>query len=134
MVWRIILLTASIVSPYYYAWIAHGGYETTPLVIVLFEVIFALDITFQFLTEFTPDGETIPLRSLKRIASHYIDGDFYFDMIPTIPITFFLNNSQEEIWRLLYLIKVIRIATALEIYNVREMINYLRLRNKQKVL
>ena len=26
VVWRVILLFTSIVTPYYYAWIAHGGY------------------------------------------------------------------------------------------------------------
>jgi hypothetical protein len=98
------------------------------------ECIFAFDIVFQFLTDFTPDGETIPIRDLGKIAAHYMAGDFYFDLVPTFPITFFLDNSKSEIWRLLYWVKVIRIATALEIYNVRAMVNYIKNRNKELVL
>ena len=62
------------------------------------------------------------------------EGDFYFDLVPTIPITFFFDNSKSEIWRLLYFIKIIRIATALEIYNVRAMVEWFKNKNKQKVL
>ena len=127
--WRVILLSSSIASPYYYAWVAFEGYETTPIPIILFELIFAIDILREFLTEFTPEGETIRVRNLGRIATHYIEGDFYFDMIPTFPITFFLNNSKAEIWRLFYLIKVIRVATAFEIYNTRGMVDCLKLQN-----
>lgn len=135
MLWRIILLSASLTSPYYYAWVAHEGFETTSFLIVLFEAIFALDIAIQFLTEYTPEGETIPVRNLGKISHQYIhQGDFYFDAVSTIPITFFLDNSKPEIWRLLFLIKVIRIGTALEIYNVRAMVDICKNRNKQRVL
>ena len=127
VVWRIILLSSSIASPYYYAWVAYEGYENTPTAIWLFELVFAMDILREFLTEFVPDGETIPVRNLRRIAARYIERDFYFDMIPTFPITFFFDNRKAEIWRLFYLIKVIRVATAFEIYNTRAMVNFLKL-------
>lgn len=134
VVWRIILLSVCLTSPYYYAWIALEGYESLPVAIVVFESIFALDIAIQFLTDYTPDGETIPIRSLGKIAQHYINGDFYFDMASTFPVTFFLDNSKSEIWRLLFLIKIIRVGTALEIYNVRAMVDFCKSRNKKKVL
>jgi hypothetical protein len=44
--WRIILLSACMTSPYYYAWVAHEGYETTPIPIMFFECLFAFDISF----------------------------------------------------------------------------------------
>jgi hypothetical protein len=134
VLWRVILLSASLVSPYYYAYVSHRGYEKIPPIIIVLECIFAFDISTQFLTSFTPDGETVPVRDFARIAAHYMAGDFYFDLFPTFPITFFLDNSKSEIWRLLYWVKVIRIATALEIYNVRAMVNFFKNRNKEKVL
>jgi hypothetical protein len=86
------------------------------------------------LTEYIPDGETIPVRKLGKIAQRYINGDFYFDMASTFPITFFLDNSKSEIWRLFYLVKLIRVGTALEIYNVRAMVDICKNRNKKRVL
>lgn len=42
--WRCILLTASFLSPYYYAYIAHKGYDSTPYLVIWFECIFLFDI------------------------------------------------------------------------------------------
>lgn len=71
-----------------------------------------------FITEFVPDGETIAERDLAKIADRYLNTEFLQDFIPTFPVTFFLDNSESKFWRLLFLIKIMRLIKGIDIYDV----------------
>jgi hypothetical protein len=57
-----------------------------------FEFIFAFSILTKFLTDYKPDGETEHVKSLSKITSKYLHGDFIFDLIPLIPLPFIFKN------------------------------------------
>lgn len=101
---------------------------------LIFESIFGINILVNFFTDFVADGEVFPERDLAKIAERYIQTEFAIDFIPTFPITFFVDNSQEKYWRLFYLIKIIRLIKGIEIYDVQQMMEYLKEKNTQRVL
>lgn len=125
-------------SPYFYAWVALHGHEKDERAlysfVIIFETIFMFNILFHFLTDYVPDGEISPERDLAKIAERYLHTEFRMDFIPTFPLTFFFDNTSSKYWRLLYLIKVIRLIKGIEIYDVQMMMDYLKKKNTQNVL
>jgi hypothetical protein len=53
---------------------------------IVFEIIFIIDMCLKFFKSFTKDGETNPTRDLGLIADRYVKGSFIFDLIPLLPI------------------------------------------------
>lgn len=129
---------ACITTPYYYAWIALNGYEKEEksymITTIIFEFMFASHILFNFLTEYVPDGEIVPIRELEVIGNRYLSSEFLVDFIPTFPITFFLNNSNKTYWRLFFLIKIMRLHKGIKVYDVEKMMDILRKVNKKQVM
>ena len=71
-----------------------------------------------FFTDFTRDGEHIACDDVEEIAVHYLQGDFLFDVIPLLPFTIFLDNSQHRFYRLFFCIKVLRVKTGFDSFNI----------------
>lgn len=101
---------------------------------IIFESIFAIDIVKNFITEYTPDGEIVPVNDFFKIAERYFSSGFLIDFIPTFPITFILDMTVNKYGRICYLIKIIRLAKGLKIYNVNSMMGYLKERQAAKIL
>lgn len=53
------------------------------------EIVFAIDIIFNFLTEFWGDDFFYPVRDLKKIATRYLKSIFIVDLLAVIPFQFF---------------------------------------------
>lgn len=80
-----------LISSYYYGYIAcfryHEGHATNFIATAtVFELIFLIHMLLQFLVEFTPEGNKVPITDLSKISMNYINGDFVWDFIPIIPV------------------------------------------------
>lgn len=121
-VWHFLFVFSCLTSGYFYGWCALFGVEDDDhdykVAIYIYETIFSIRIIINFLTEYIPEGDVIPVRNLTAISQLYLNTTFWRDFIPTFPITFFLNTRKESTWRVLYLIKIMRLAIGLEIFNV----------------
>ena len=94
-VWHFLFVFSCLTSGYFYGWIALFGIETEEnhyKYIYIYESIFSIWIVINFITEYIPEGEVIPVRNLGKISHLYLNTTFWRDFIPTIPITFFLNT------------------------------------------
>ena len=65
---------------------------TTYQMVLAFEIIFLISIITKFLTDYRPDGETEHVKSLTKISSRYLHGDFLSDLIPLIPFTYIFKH------------------------------------------
>jgi hypothetical protein len=81
----------------------------------VFESIFALDITLNFIKEFTPTQTIIPVSDFQSIVSNYFSGQLIFDLIPIIPLQMIKMKNNRE--RLFYLIKFMRIFVVMRAYS-----------------
>ena len=61
-------MIACLLSSYLYSWMAafghHEGYEDYFHYMIIFEMIFTIQIGIKFITDYTPDGETLPVKNL----------------------------------------------------------------------
>ena len=115
-------------TSYYYAWVAVYGYEldsdedirTHRLIEIPAEIIFAINILVNFVTEFTdlgPDGETKPIRTFSRISENYLHNDFWGDFITTLPLYPLLFRVHEDL-KLLCIIKIYRLRSGVKVFDV----------------
>ena len=120
---HILYIISCLISGYFYGWVALFGMETKAdenirAIYIIFETIFTFQIIFNFFTEYVPEGECIPVRSIAKISDRYLNSTFIRDFIPTFPITFIVDTGPESIWRIFFLIKIMRLAVGLKIFNV----------------
>ena len=117
MIWTVFDILCCLASSYIYLWLATFGEDqkaagtlcypdmnesqreqfnkdasSTYTLVLAFEIIFLISIITKFLTDFRPDGETEHVKSLTKISSRYLHGDFLSDFIPLIPLTFIFKN------------------------------------------
>jgi len=112
--WDILELCTCLISSYIYAYFACFGIHpqsNVPFSLTLiFEIIFFISFLFKFSTTFIEEGERLAETSHYLIIKHYrTNGTFYIDVLTLIPIVFFVECSRDQFYRLLYLIKVLRI-------------------------
>jgi len=88
--------------------------------VLAFEIIFLISIITKFLTDYRPDGETEHVKSLTKISSRYLHGDFLSDFIPLLPLTFIFKNSLCQA-KLFYIIKTVRVLNGFKLFNVNDM-------------
>ena len=78
------------------------------IVEILIDILFAVDIFFNFRTTFYDEYEQIEIFDPKRIAEHYFAGFFFVDLFATIPFdTLFKSASISLTW--LNALKMIRL-------------------------
>ena len=129
---QILFVIASVASSYLYAAIAAFGNDKEGIsdqLTLVFELIFAGEFVTNLITSFIPDGQTVPVTSHKEIFLRYrYKGTFYQDVIALLPFTFVFwsNNYFDEYYRLFYLLKVVRINKGDEIFNVGEMMQWIK--------
>lgn len=71
-----------------------------------------------FFTDFIRDGENIAVDDLEEICVHYIQGEFLIDLIPLVPFNAFLDNSMKKFYRLFFCVKVVRLKTGMDSFNI----------------
>ena len=76
----------------------------------------------------------MPIKDIWKISERYFRNEFLMDLIPTIPFTFIFDMSVKKYGRIFYLIKIIRLAKGLKIYNVQQIMDYLKDKQRIKVL
>ena len=89
---------------------------------LIFELVFAFSILTRFLTDYTPDGETEAVKSLPKISTRYLHTDFFWDLLPLIPLPQFFQTVTPKHAKLLYMIKCIRIINGFKLFNVSLML------------
>lgn len=127
MTWTFFDILCCLASSYVYIWLATFGEvksgEAIMTLSVAFELVFAFSILTRFLTDYTPDGETEPVKSLSKISTRYLHSDFIWDILPLIPLPFIFNNIFGEYYaKLLYMIKCIRLLNGFKLFNVSLML------------
>lgn len=84
------------------------------------EIIFLVEMILNFFTEFPAEGgKTLfenkkPVRDIFKIARRYLNTSFIFDLVSTIPFSFFIEPKREgvmtlmnyDFFYLLYLLKI----------------------------
>lgn len=123
-IWSTFEIFCCLTSSYIYAWVScfgtEGGisYDHLHVMIIVYELIFFLSIVKKFITDYIPDGETNPVKDLGLIRERYFKQDFWVDIITWFPIVFFFDTSIENYYRLLFLIKIIRLLKGFKIFSV----------------
>ena len=140
LIWAFFDIICCLASSYFYLWLATFGENgnskicypelqdvekeqfnkesSTALQLTLtFELIFAFSMLTKFLTDYKPDGETEHVKSLTKITSRYLHGDFIFDFIPLIPLPFIFKNVFCQA-KLFYLIKSTRVIKGFKLFDV----------------
>ena len=80
------------------------------------EIFFSVCILLTFITEYTPDGETVPIRDFMVIAEIYLKSNFIFDFLPIIPFARILKELTEYA-HIMYLIKLMRLWKNFDVLN-----------------
>jgi hypothetical protein len=65
----------------------------------------------QFLVEYTPPGQLVPVKDISLISMRYLRGEFLKDFIPIIPLQLLTLNNGDE--RLFFIIKIMRLIKGL---------------------
>jgi hypothetical protein len=123
-IWNIFVVLNALLSSYFYAFVACFGdeVETNGYFVrnldIIFETIFFVAIVINFLKSFDDNVGTEKVKDLKRIALRYCSKGFLVDFICIFPESFIFDMSPHKFFRLLYLIKIIRISRANELFDV----------------
>ena len=108
--WNFFISILCLYSSYLYGWIAaFSEYYPEPLPLVYaMEALFLVSIGINFLKQFIPEGEILPVKSFSRISKHYIkNGTFVEDIVVIFPIQFIMHEwLHHNYW---YLIKIYRV-------------------------
>ena len=88
--WRSLNIFCCLTSSYFYAFMAafEDPAEGSFLYVIniIYEIIFLISILIQFLVEFTPPGQIVPVKDITQISLRYLKGEFWKDFIPIIPL------------------------------------------------
>lgn len=115
-------------SGYLYAWVACFGIAHTDssslfLNTVFVEAVFTISIITRFLTDYNPDDDgsherVSTVRVFKKIAIRYLISEFPFDIFLCIPFNFIYGTEPDQLFRLLCIIKILRLRKGLKVFNV----------------
>jgi hypothetical protein len=123
-------------SSYLYIWIACFGTEQGHhlyFLFILFEVFFFINMVLNFLTDFVREGENIPVQDINEIVYHYFSGDFVWDFMPLVPFSFFLDNGVHSFLRLFFCVKVLRVKTGFNSFDVGKIYHFIKRRFTQNL-
>lgn len=69
-----------------------------------------------FFTDYADETTAKSVRDLGSIATRYLKGDFFMDVLPLIPLAHFGIGASPQHW---YIIKVLRLLTASKVVDTR---------------
>lgn len=114
-------------SAYWYGYLsAFGGqYTDIHIVSIIFELLFLIGMCINFVKQYTPDGETIPVKNLSKISMNYIKkGSFKTDFICLFPFPFLLQQGDKiHLW---YTIKIYRVLAGLRLLDVKSIMDVIK--------
>jgi hypothetical protein len=92
-----------------------------------FDVMFALDIVFCFLTSYTDKYNKLEVTDIKLIANRYLRGWFWIDLLSIIPFEAILNTMKDEtpdagLFRYAKLSKMSKIIRLLRLFKILKII------------
>lgn len=121
LTWNFIEISGCITSTYIYSYLAAFGHDNDDYsiyhILAVFEGFFALSIIKNFITEYTPENETVPVRKIRDIAHRYFSNGFWVDLFCLVPFQMVFSVFTEKS-HLFYLIKALRIIKGIKIFNV----------------
>lgn len=85
-----------------------------------------------FLTAYTPLGETEPENNLSRISKQYLNNGFWKDLIPLLPIPFLFDHDS-DFHQLAFLIKIIRVERGFGFFNVGKIMDTFKGKIKERI-
>lgn len=132
-IWSVIDTLCCLTSSHVYAWVACFGCSDNK-VLIYFEIVFTLTIMKNFTTDFIPEGYNFPCRSHSEIAHKYLHSTLIFDLVAWCPLVFFLDNSKEYFYRLLYTVKIVRLIKGFSIFDIPDYMNRIRYFLKQRLI
>ena len=120
--WKIFDLINCILSSYIYAWLAAFGDQASGTVMtdmsIFFESCFTVTMLLHFITDYTPEGERVPIRELSKISKRYLFSQkFVLDFLTLIPFQILLRGQGHQV-KVLYLIKIIRFMNGIKFFDV----------------
>lgn len=139
--WRYFYILMCLVSTYIYIFACVFGIQKIILenmildynIELWMEGFFALNILKNFWTTYSHKDCGRKVRSPGRIALNYIKGRFIYDLLPTIPITYFITEFNPAL-DLLYLFKMSRLKTGLKFLDSREWVKIIANTHKQRAI
>lgn len=91
----VVLALYSTYTSTFFAAFGLDGFAVNTISIAV-EIIFAIQMSLNFLTEYWGDDFFYPIRDLKKIAMRYIKSTFFFDLLTVIPFRFFFNANLDQ--------------------------------------
>ena len=86
----------------------------------------------QFLVEYTPPGQLVPVKDISLISMRYLKGEFLKDFIPIIPLQMVkMGDNGDE--RLFYLIKIMRLIKGLQVFDVANIMEIIKKQYQKKL-
>ena len=117
--WYQIYVFSCLTSSYFYAFMAafENPKQGSFLYIMdnIFEFIFYISFILNFIVDYQPPDQPKPVKDISKIAMRYIKGNFWYDFLPLIPLTYINLNGDQ---RLFYIIKILRLVIGLQILKV----------------
>ena len=115
--WNFLNVCLSIVSSYYYIILAYFGDNHNENSYIgldfIFEVFFFVTMMLRFITDYTEEGDSLPVKSIPKIAKRYLYSyEFILDLAPQIPFRFMFKKIGRNV-KLFLIIKVIRMIKGL---------------------
>jgi hypothetical protein len=111
-------------------------YDFTEKDILLFNTIqmyteglYVFQIILNFITEYRPNNSMIKIRSLKKIAMRYFEGDLIWNLLPLIPFNWLIHFTNS---RLLFCIKIMRLFAAFAMLDVSVFYKSIKDSNQRK--
>lgn len=76
-----------------------------------FELQFLLSLLVTFFVELEVEGQIQPVRDIQKIATNYVRGGFFWDLLPVLPLQLVEAGEGSQYF---YLIKIIRLYIGLD--------------------
>ena len=93
-----------------------------------------MTIVQRFLTDFTLEGETEPVKNLLKIVKRYLHSwGFIMDIIPIIPFQLIFHNIGKYS-KLFFLLKILRMFKGLSFFNVTILFDFIKKYMQKRLL
>ena len=140
LVFNMLVSANCLISSYYYGSIVGFRYskedpafdESKIITVAVFEGIFFIHFILQFFLEFRVEGEKVAIRDPMKICMNYIyEGSFLLDFIVLLPFEYLkLKRRRDDLF---YLIKMLRIIKGFVLFDVPDMMAFVKSQYQKKL-
>jgi len=123
----LVLLIVTVIIPYRLAFVIGDDDLEWKILYTFFDVMFALDIVFCFLTSYTDKFNKLEVTDIKLIAKRYMRGWFWIDLLSVIPFEAIFTLVEDEtpdsgMFRYAKLSKMSKIIRLLRLFKILKII------------